>query len=70
MSCEVLELALHETPLCQASLLGSIVSPFMCISFVIFRKLQHPGIVKYFGTCLLHETIGTTVKIVLELCDC
>ena len=32
--------------------------------------MQHPGIVKYFGTCLLHETNGTTVMIVLELCDC
>ena len=27
-------------------------------------------IVEYFGTCLLHETHGTTVTIVLELCDC
>ena len=47
-----------------------VLSHLLCISFVIFRKLRHPGIVKYFGTCLLHETIGTTVKIVLELCDC
>ena len=37
--------------------------------YLFLRELQHPGIVKYFGTCLLHEATGTTVTIVLELCD-
>ena len=46
-------------------------SIFMSISsFVFLRTLQHQGIVKYFGTHLQHETIGTKVMIVLELCEC
>ena len=46
-------------------------SIFMSISsFVFLRKLQHQGIVKYFGTHLQHETIDTKVMIVLELCKC
>ena len=46
-------------------------SIFMSVSsFVFLRKLQHQGIVKYFGTHLQHEKIDTKVMIVLELCKC
>ena len=47
------------------------LNKFVSLSWFTFflRELQHPGIVKYFGTCLLHEANGTTVTIVLELCD-
>ena len=34
------------------------------------RQLNHPSIVKYFGTNLRHGSDGTTVMIVLELCKC
>ena len=43
---------------------------FLFVLLLFLRHLNHPSIIKYFGTNLLHDQPGTIVMIVLELCNC
>ena len=46
-----------------------VISVFLlCILFA--RQLNHPYIVRFYGTNLQHGENGTKVMIVLELCSC